>query len=287
MSNCFAIASVLGAMDASGTGVVETIQHTTASHTSVTHEFRAVLSATHNLFKAFTWSDVDTEGNVDASSGYAEFNLALDQDKFRDALAQVIVDASGGKLATAASKAYATSATGGIPAARDKDATYSLGSAVPNTRTVLDREIRKEVETELDTNGVLEYLEGDSLGEFELAVDASGGAADMASKLAVKGALRNFFLQIPNRSGGAGVDSETDNSGNCLPVKAGDAVAFVFNVSPAVYITERNQTAGAGPVIGSSNPLGTANMAGVDTALNASLLTSGTRKIVYIIEVSE
>ena len=89
MSNCFAIASPLGVMDASGTGVVETIQHTSAAHTSVTHEFRAVLSKTHNLFKAFSWSDVDTEGNVDASSGYAEFNLALDQAKFRDALAQV------------------------------------------------------------------------------------------------------------------------------------------------------------------------------------------------------
>jgi len=100
----------------------------------------------------------------------------------------------------------------------------------------------------------------------------------------VKGALRNFFLQIPNRINP--ITSETDSSGDCLPVKAGDAVAFVFNVSPAVYITERNQSAGASATQTSSNPLGTANMAGVDAALNASLLTSGTRKIVYIIEVS-
>jgi len=269
-------------MDASGTGVVETIQHTAAAHTAVTHEFRAVLSATHNLFKAFTWSDVDTEGNVDPSSGYAEFNLALDQAKFRDALAQVIVDASGGKLTAAGS--YSTNATGGIPADASKVATYSLGAAAPNTRTVLDREIRKEVEVELDSNGVLEYLEGDSLGEFELAVDASGGAADMAAKLAVKGALRNFFLQIPNRTGP--IASETDSSGDRLPVKAGDAVAFVFNVSPAVYITERNQSAGAAATQTSSNPLGTATMGPDNAALNGTQLTSGTRKIVYIIEVS-
>lgn len=278
--SCFAIASVVGAMDASGTGIVETIQHTTASQTAVTHEFRAVLSKGHNLFKAFTWSDVDTEGNVDASSGYADFNLALNKDMFRDALAQVIIDASGGKLAAAGS--YATN-TSSVPASGALLATYSLGAAVPNTRTVLDREIRKEVETELDTNGVLEYLEGDSLGEFELAIDASGGAADMADKLAVKGPLRNFFLQIPNRTGP--IASETDTSGDRLPVKEGDAVAFVFNVAPVVHITERNQTAGAAAVNASSNPLGTANMAGVDTAMNASLLTSGTRKIVYIIEV--
>ena len=83
MSNCFAIASPLGVMDASGTGVVETILHTSAAHTQVTHEFRAVLSATHDLFKAFSWSDVDTEGNVDASSGYAEFNLTLDPETAR------------------------------------------------------------------------------------------------------------------------------------------------------------------------------------------------------------
>lgn len=282
MSNCFAIASPLGVMDASGTGVVETILHTSAAHTQVTHEFRAVLSATHDLFKAFSWSDVNTEGNVDASSGYAEFTLALDQAKFAGALAQVIVDASGGKLTAAAG--YSTDATGGIPAAASKSATYSLGSAVPNTRTVLDREIRKEVEDQLDINGVLEYLEGDSLGEFELAIDASGGAADMATKLAVKGALRNFFLQIPNRTGP--IASETATSGDRLPVKAGDAVAFVFNVSPAVYITERNQTAGAAGSTLVSNPLGTATMGPDNAALNGTALTSGTRKIVYIIEVS-
>ena len=282
MSNCFAIASPTGVMDASGTGVVETIQHTSASHTQVTHEFRVTRSKTHDLFTAFTWSDVDTEGNVDASSGYAEFNLALDQAKFAAALAQVIVDASGGKLT--ALGGYSTNATGGIPADASKIATYSLGAAAPNTRTVLDREIRKEVEVELDANGVLEYLEGDSLGEFELAIDASGGAADMAAKLSVKGALRNFFLQIPNRP--AVVGAETDWSGNRLPVKEGDAVAFVFTVLPLVYITERNQAAGASATQTSSNPLGTANMAGVDTAMNASLLSSGTRKIVYIIEVT-
>jgi hypothetical protein len=278
--SCFAIAAPVAVMDASGTGVIETIQHTTASHTSVTHEFRAVVSKTSNLFKAFTWSDIDTEGNIDASSGYADYNLALDQAMFRDALAQVIIDASGGKLAAAGSYATDTSA---VPAKGALAATYSLGSAFPNTRVVLDREIRKEVEVELDANGVLEYLEGDSLGEFELAIDASGGAADMASKLAAKGPLRNFFLQIPNRTSVLG---ETDASGDRLPVKEGDAVAFVFNVSPAVAITERQQTSGAAATNASSNPLGTANMGGVDTQLNASQLTSGTRKIVYIVEVS-
>jgi hypothetical protein len=282
MSGCFAIASPLGSMDASGTGIIETIVHTNASHSSVTHEFRATASKTSNLFTAFTWSDANTEGSTDASSGYAEYNLALDQAMFRDALAQLIIDASGGKLTSAAS--YATN-TSGVPAQGSLAATYSLGVAFPNTRVVLDREIRKEVEVELDTNGVLEYLEGDSLGEFELAIDASGGAADMATKLAVKGALRNFFLQIPNRTS---VLAEIDWSGNRLPVNEGDAVAFVFDVAPTVYITERNQTSGAlqGTTVGSSNPLGTAVMGGADTVLNASVLTSGTRKIVYIIEVT-
>lgn len=283
MPGILAVAAPLAVMDASGTGTIETQQHTTAAHTSVTHEFRTTLSASHNLFAAFSWADVDTEGNVDASSGQTDFTISLDQAMFAAALKSVIETATGGKATS--SFGVSTNVTS-VPAAQSYNLPSNLGMASATAETVMDREIRLEVEAELDANGVLEYLEGDSLGNFALHLDASGGAADMADKLGASNTaeLRNLLLQFPNRTDVIGL---TDASGARLPVKAGDAVAFVFSVSPAVYITEVNQ-AGDAP---GANTTGNEASAALNTANMATdgvtILSTGTRKIVFTVDVTE
>jgi hypothetical protein len=269
-------------MDATGTGVVESQQYTAASHTGITHEFRISRVKTDDLFGAFSWADVNTEGNVDVSSGQTDFTISLDETKFKAALMSVIQNALGGKANSSFSFATDQST---VPGAKTVTDPSNLNGATKNAQTILDREIRLEVETELDANGVLEYLEGDSLGYFSLYLDASGGAADMYSKLSATAALRNLFLQIPNRLSEVG---ETDVSGSRLPVKEGDAIAFVFNVTPSVAITQATENGDAqGSAAGNAaEPLGTANMGGADTAMSASILNTGTRKIAFVVDVT-
>lgn len=280
----YVVAAPVGAMDATGSGTIETQVQTSVSHTGITHEFRISLPVNDQLFTAFSWADVDTEGNVDASSGQTDFTISLNAAQFKARLMHVIENATGGKPASTFSVS-----TGAVGAAQTPVAPSNLGAATAIAQTVLDREIRLEVEAELDTNGVLEYLEGDSLGQFSLVLDASGGAADMAEKLGdgTEGTnntpqLRNLLLQFPNRTDVLG---ETDASGSSLPVMAGDALAFVFNVTPSVLIAEADQSEGAlaDATNTASNPLGpTANM----TLDNATALSTGTRKIVFVIDVT-
>lgn len=272
----FIVASPTGSMDATGTGQIEAQKFTSASHTSITHEFRTSLSKTHNLFKAFTWADVNTEGNVDVSSGQTEFTISLNESQFAAALKTVIETALGGKANSAFSF---TTNQSTVPTAATKTDPSNLGSGSRIAQTILDREIRLEVESELNANGVLEYLEGDSLGYFSLALDSSGGAADMASKLKASGPLRNLFLQLPNRTSEVG---EMDVSGSRLPVATGDAIAFVFSVTPSVTISQTTESANAdGTASGAAAPaLGTATM-----GMNAVLSTSA-RKIAFVVDVT-
>lgn len=273
------VASPLADMNATGTGTIESQEYTAAAHTDITHEFRISLAKTHDLFGAFSWSDVDTEGNVDVSSGQTNFNISLDQAKFEAALAYVIRNALGGKANSTFSLVTNQS---GVSSAQAVTAPTNLSGADAVAETILDREVRLEVEDELDANGVLEYLEGDSLGDFSLSLDASGGAADMYDRLSEIPALRNLFLQIPNRTSEVG---ETDASGSRLPVKEGDQVVFVFSVSPSVTITQVTENADAANNAVSETPgapedLSTANMP------MGMQLTTGTRKIAFVVEVT-
>jgi len=274
----FLVAAPLAYMDASGTGIIESQEHTAAAHTGITHEFRISLSKTHDLFTAFSWADVDTEGNVDVSSGQTDFTISLDQTKFEAALAHVIANALGGKPATA----FALSTNiNSVPGAQDVVDPSNLGAGTKNAQTILDREIRLEVESELDANGVLEYLEGDSLGNFSLVLDASGGAHDMYTKLSASVPLRNLFLQIPNRTSEVGL---TDSSGSRLPVADGDAIAFVFSVDPEVTISQATESGDVSdPAGAAANDLGpTANM----TLDGTTILTTDNRKIAFVVQVT-
>lgn len=287
MSGVQIVAAPLATMAATGSGYVETQQHTTAAHTGITHEFRIELPATHALFTAFSWADVNTEGNVDASSGETDFTISLDNAAFQAALMGVIESAVGGKAASAFNVQTAASKQ----AAQSYALPSNLGGASAIAQTILDREIRLEVENQLDANGVLEYLEGDSLGGFSLVLDASGGAADMAEKLNVGGAnntpyLRNLLLQFPNRTDVVGL---TDASGSRLPVMAGDGIAFVFSVAPEVTIEERDQS-GDAPASNGASTTGVGASSSLDVAGqmvldNATFLTTDTRKIAFIVDV--
>jgi hypothetical protein len=274
----FLVASPLADMAATGSGVIESQEHTAAAHTTITHEFRISLSKTHDLFGAFSWADVNTEGAVDVSSGQSNFTIALDESKFEAAMAYVIANALGGKPAATFGLSTSVSAVPGAQTAVDPS---NLSGVARTAQNILDREVRLEVEAELNANGVLEYLEGDSLGNFALALDASGGASDMYSKLSVDAALRNLFLQIPNRTSEVGL---TDASGSRLPVAAGDAIAFVFSVAPAVTISQATESADASsPAGASANALGpTTNM----TLNGSTILTTDDRKIAFVVEVT-
>jgi hypothetical protein len=273
------VASPVGEFDASGTGYVESQEYAAAAHTAITHVFRIQLSKSSDLFSAFSWADVNTEGNVDVSAGETDISgAALDQAQFAAVLAQVLRDASGGKLT-----ANATIMTAhGSPAALGEQysAIYALDSNAPRTaRYVMKSEVRKEIEDMLDANDVLEYLEGDTLGNFQFDIDASGGAADMAAKLADNAALRNLILQFPNRP--AEFSGETESSYNKLPVIAGDELTFVFNTTPEVTITE---TAEPASVIDASNA-GVATAGDEDLDVAGLQVSTSTRKIAFIVEV--
>lgn len=279
------VAVPIGSMDASGTGVIDSIQHANVTHTQITHEFRIALSKAHELFGAFTWADVNTEDNVDASSGYANFDISLNQTQFASALAYVIANAVGGKATSAFT--FETSRNG-VDASKNYVSLANLQGATRTAQIEMDREIRNEVEDLLDQNDVLEYLEGDSLGQFSLVLDASGGGADMADKLGADNtaALRNLLMQLPNRNTEA---SYTAEQGDRLPVKEGDAVAFIFNVSPVVTITQSNVDApaplssGTGIASGSANDL---SEPGMQFSSNVATLATGTRKIAFVIDVT-
>lgn len=279
-SSAFIVAAPLGAMDASGTGTIQSLQHTEAAHTSITHEFRIELAKTSDLFTAFSWADVNTEGSAEAGAGDANFTISLDQAKFAAALKAVIEQATGGKAD--ASFNIITSRSSVPPAATVADPS-NLGSGARNAQTVMDREIRLEVESYLDNNGVLEYLEGDSIGNFNLVLDASGGAADMAAKLGDVDteALRNLFLQLPNRNDQITWVSAGDSR---LPVKEGDAIAFVYTVSPNVKITQLDVNAPAPISGGLANSANDLTVAGMPVS-GSTMITTDTRKIAFVIDV--
>ena len=277
MSGVFIVARPVADMNATGSGEVQKVQH--ASHTTagVQYEYRADVSIGSDLFTAFAWADANTEGNIDPSSGVANFTITLDQAAFTAALADVIRNAVGGKLT--AGKIYSTANvanTAGALAALPSN----LGSGTATAQTILDREVRLEVEKLLNENTVLEYLEGDSLGKFALVLDASNGAADMATKLAVEEDLRNFFLQIPNRTDVIGIDT----SEGTLPVMVGDTLGFVFDIDTTVTITEADTTAGAAVTAAASNSLGVQNTL-TDNGV-AGTLTTADRRVIFIVTVT-
>jgi hypothetical protein len=280
-----AVASPLGDMDASGTGIVQAFNYTNAAHSGITHVFTVNASATHDVFKAFKWYDNNTEGSLDASSGNASVTVTLDQGAFAQALAALMANAQGGYVGTT-TVSLTTSRAAGY--SEPPVAGYSgMAAYTSNVRDVLDREVRKEVENELDNNGVLEYLEGDSLGQFQLGVDYSGGAIDMAGKLADDSKLRNLFFQFPNRDDAVGV---LDASGGRLPVISGDSVGFVFNISPAVEITEVPKNPEVADT--TETPTSSALASGTTTATAAGLnigavsFTTSTRKAAFVIKVT-
>jgi hypothetical protein len=283
------VALPIAEMDASGTGVIDSIKHTNVLHTGITHEFRISLVKTHELFTAFTWADKSTEGNVDASSGYADFDISLNQAQFATALAYVIANATGGKSVTS----YSIGTTSMFNNSRKNYVELSnLGTATRTAQTVLDREVRKEVEDLLDANQVMEYLEGDSLGQFNLVLDASDGGANMADLLGDvnTAALRNLFLQIPTRNS-EDAALYGDEAGSRLPLKGGDVIAFIFNVNPVVNITQSDVSApnpvapSTAPVMEGANDLSKPDeMSFVD---NAATLITAQRKIAFVIDVEE
>ena len=275
-------------MEATGAGQVEAIEHTYAIHNALTHEFRISLSKSAGLFSAISWEDINTEGDSDASGGVANYSIALDRGAFAAALKAVIEQAIGGPVTNGFSLSTNVSGKSGVQ-------TYALpsnmNSATAYAQTVLDREVRQEVEGYLNQNNVLEYLEGDSMTGFSLSLDASGGAYDMADKLMANNFsdLRHLLLQIPNRpiTANGGEVGATAATGSRLPVADGDAVVFTFNVQPAVKISQVDVT---DPVVGegvAQSGAAANNLATTGFNVGGSVdMTTGNRFIAFVIDVT-
>jgi hypothetical protein len=278
MSLTRAVAEPIVNLDASGAATIEGRVPEAAVHTAISHMFRLNVPASSGLFSAFTWSDLNTEGHVDASAGDTYITAQkLDQATFAAALAQVINDAVGGKLTGNATVAT-THDVSGNPLGEAYAGVYALDSGASRTvRYELKSEIRYEMEQLLNSNNVAEYLEGDSLGSFQFAVDASGAAAEMATQMDVSGVLENFILQFPNRPSVVGLSGESYTG---LPVIPGDELSFVFTSTPEVTITELPEE-GAANVNGAPNP-------GSEPALGMAGLniSTSTRKIAFVVRVT-
>lgn len=284
------VASPVAALDASGAGYVESQQYAAAAHTAISHIFRMNVSKGSDMFSAFSWKDLNTEGTTSGETAITD--LSLNQLKFRDALMAVINDASGGKLADASGSSIVTAhGRGELGDKYTLPYAFEGNAASPTIRYVLQSEVRNEVEQMLNANGVLEYLEGDTLGNFVFAVDASGGAANMSTLLSADAALRNLILQFPNRPSefGAGASEYTK-----LPVIAGDEITFVFNVSASVMINQTTE-AGSNIVTGAGAAVANApaeNLSGSSIFASGGNTTSGlnvsttTRKVAFIVKVT-
>jgi hypothetical protein len=239
------VAAPLGFMDASGSGVVQKFNYTNATHSGITHIFSKEIDLTDDLWKAFTYADVNTEGSDGVDGGFAAVDVSFNPTLFEAAMVSLMATASGGYVGNSEVTTSRTAAHSDYAIESYK----SLTIASSTVTATVQKEILKEVEDELDRNSILEFFEGDSLSGFTLTVDYSGGAADMAGKLALQPNLRNLFFQFPGDRTSGGVDLTTP-TGTRLPVVAGDTVSFVFKLNSKIDITEEpknpEDTAGAG-----------------------------------------
>jgi hypothetical protein len=216
------VAPAIGALAASGSGAVATEVPVSYVIAGITHRFVKDISASDALFLALDVSDNDP------APGQSGYNVLMDQSAFAAALKALMDSATGGAVGGAG----ATIAAG-----------TGVAAAVAQPKTLaelLTSEVRSEVQAALDSNDILAFLEANTFSGLTITVDTSGGAADIAGKLNNNDDLKIMFQQIPNRET---VIGETVTSTGALPVRAGDKISFVFDLTATISVTETENPA--------------------------------------------
>lgn len=284
-------------LNTTGSGTIESQKLATKPVHSV--DMRFSTSASVNDVNSI-WYAFDISDNVTAD-GSSNFTVYLDAEAFKTALRTHMNAALGGRMSgrvtTSSTDSPANSAT---------------------LKATMDSEVEAEIRAFLNNNDVDEYLEGDYVSGLNLAVDYSGGAANMYDAINTENKqniLKSIVLQIPKRNTTAGGDfAETVQHYTRLPVKAGDSISFVFDLKTAITLTQVDKDAptiaagatgtagGAGYAEGSTAPLqgGSSSGSAYDTQITTYFganpygsnaisyyFTTGVRRVEFRITANE
>ena len=215
----------VAALYADASGQMGVIQREDVTVTGIDDVFdvNCTLAQAANLLNAFSVTDVDQNGMLGLS---AEVRVDFEDINFSSALAEII--------------AYA-------------DAGNSADATPHDLHKYLLDETHSDLLAALSHDGLANMLEASDLN-VEIALDASNGAANMATELEGSGSCpphrveqyrKAIFAQIPEYtieqylkvSDGSGSSALEDVSGiHFMPLLTGDVLTFVFDVTVCEYM---------------------------------------------------
>jgi hypothetical protein len=272
-SNNGVVVPFIANLYADAAGTVGTLEQVSVSITGLDMVFDVTLNETlsKKLLNGFEIHDVSGE-NFDASAADIEVNMSVSgADGFKEALAAILAEA--GMDCSSQADALYTSPAG---AARYNSA---AGSSL---KTYLENQTAKDTVDLLGYDTLSSLLEASDLMSFDIAIDASGGAADMHTKMSHDAATnadaprfrKAIFAQIPIQnirdylldSSGSHTHADTVEQLKFLPLKKGDKITFVFDVKVGEYV--------AGEGVNGSAPTSGAKITSVEN--DAAAATSNT-----------
>ena len=232
------IVPTIGAFDASGSATFKYLQQETVTIANIDREFDTPLSEdeTKKILEAFT---VAGKG---PSAGAGQFNVTL-----TDALGleQVLVTAIG--------------------SATDTDG---------NTADVaLGNDITGSLVSQIQSDGLINTVEDAALSAITLALDASGGAIDLAGQLDVS-ACERIYLQIPATTLSLYMDASENQTTSALPLAVGDKLTFVFDIWVSTVAVTAQQVVITGDISGGTINGNTDINSGIVTGEYTSTITA-------------
>lgn len=245
------VARPLGAMDASGEAALNTLQQVTVS-VAYDDLYEQALSAADStkLANAFAISGTGATFTAHLSSS-ADFEDVLTRN-----MASAICTAESANVDPSGSDASNNSVGHNL-----KDAIYN--GMLNNFKRIFTDSIPNLLESDWSLSNTVGY---------------AGGAADMAGKL-VDQECEILAQQLPESNYVLYMDASEDTVTSALPLKGGDSIIFVFNVSEAAVARIVTKTPGANPDTGASAVAGgSASPYGSSAVVNYS---SNTRKVAF------
>lgn len=246
------LAPFIASLNADASGTVGVLEAQQVSITGIDDVFEVTLSNADaaKILNAFKVADVDGSGGT-----FANIEVSMDasgEQDFHDALAAA-VDSADLKDANASSL-YAW----------------------------LKAEARADTVTLLSYDTLANMLEASDLATFDIAIDASGGAADLYGKMNDSGAADRraaLFRQIARAevesylvpSDGTSASMEAVSTLRFLPLKKGSKLTFVFDCTVGDYSSGNAPTSGAKITAASSAAL--TNTVSAAGAVPASIIT--------------
>lgn len=267
------VAPAIGSLSADGSGNVFAETPTSYVINGITHRFTQSIPSSHDLFAAFDITDTEV------AAGTSNYTITFDASGFATALAGLMATAVGGSVGSSSIAAGSDLAVGVTLGTNDLD-------------KMLTDEVRGEVEAALGANGVMAFLESNTIANLTLSVGNMAGATDLANKINNEDDLRIMAQQIKKRNAPAAL--ETQLNWDRLPVVAGDKISFVFDLTATINITESSDAAlavdgGAGNASGNGQGIQPANPnAYLPLGANAAAATyaSASRRVEFLFTVA-